>query len=145
MFAKRYVVILLISSGMLITSCGGESPQSEMTLDQAKVTYAQVRKEIDADAKTLQGDIQQRLDVLQVYIDDMMKEYRMADEERQQLLAPKVEKLRALTSEVRGTLKTYSPSDERISKEQQDQLIDKMQELRATYQDLVTRLGITWH
>lgn len=143
---KRYAVVMLMCGGILATSCSSETSRDQLyEADYSKATYAQVRGEIKSGAETLKGDIQQRLDVLQPFINDMMEKYRTADQDRREELQPDVEKLRTLINEVRGTLKTYQSDQEKLSQEQQKQIINTMQELRKTYQDLVTRLGITWH
>lgn len=143
---KRYAVVILMCSGILATSCSSETSRDQLyEADYSRATYAQVRGEIKSGAETLKGDIQQRLDVLQPFINDMMEKYRTADQERRNELKPDVEKLKSLINEVRGTLTTYQSDQEKLSQQQQKQIINQMQELRSTYQNLVTRLGITWH
>jgi hypothetical protein len=146
MSTKWYSYLTLLCCSVLLVSCSSETRNYQLHLDdRTQVTYSEIRTEVSADKQTLQRDIGQRLDVLKVFIDDMMEEYRTADEQRRKKLQPKVQKLRSLIGEVRGSLKTYAPEGEKLSETQQKQIINKMQELRSTYQDLVTHLGITWH
>ncbi len=136
---------LLVALAFIFSACNQAHPPEPVQNDVRQVTYAEVRKDVKAGGKTLEKDVAQRLDVLEVFIEDMMERYRTTGEERREELKPEVQKLQNLVTEVRGQVDAYSPGEEQQSKKQVKKIIDTMQKLRSTYQGLVTKLGITWH
>lgn len=136
--------IVAVSCILILSSCFSEPNHGPQEYNQSRVTFSEVRHDIDVAGKTFKEDVERRLEVLDIFFEDVMEVYQAADQQRRQELKPKVERMKRLSSRVRGQIGAYQPGKEQLSDQQRDQLIETMQELRNTYHELVTRLGVTW-
>ncbi len=138
--------IIAVFSVLLLTSCLGEpnEPPAPVENTRQKVTYAEVRHDIHAGGDSFKKDLSNRLEILDIFMEDVMKAYRTADEQRREQLKPQVEQFKRLKNRVEGQVEAYTPGKEQRSEKQVHQIIDTMQALRATYHDLVQKLGVIW-
>jgi hypothetical protein len=144
MYTKLKLGVVAVSGILILGSCFSEPNHHPQKIDQANVTFSEVRNDIKVSGQTFKKDLEQRLQVLDIFFEDVMDAYHTADQQRRQELKPKVEQVKRLSSRVRGQIDAYQPGKEQLSEHQREQIIENMQALREGYHDLVSRLGITW-